>query len=124
MRNPQGETPDLNSASSVISENSKSTTSSRQNNEENRDRNNSSMYHPEDKKLLKRAANRRSAQLSRKRKKQYIEDLKEENAGLRRMELILRSIPDLVVSFDSSGKLGFVSHSVTRFLDFTPEELE
>jgi len=76
------------------------------------------------KKLLKRAANRRSAQLSRKRKKQYIEDLKEENSDLRRMELILRSIPDLVVSFDSSGKIGFVSQSVSKFLTFTPDELE
>lgn len=73
---------------------------------------------------MKRAANRRSAQLSRKRKKQYIEDLKDENSDLKRMELILRSIPDLVVSFDSSGKIGFVSQSVCRFLSYSPEELE
>lgn len=92
--------------------------------DEGRERSNSTMVHPEDKKLLKRAANRRSAQLSRKRKKQFIETLKEENADLRRMELILRSIPDLVVSFDSSGKIGFVSQSVSKFLSFTPEELE
>lgn len=96
----------------------------RQANDNTRDRSNSVVFHPEEKKLAKRAANRRSAQLSRKRKKQYIEDLKDENSDLRRMELILRSIPDLVVSFDSSGKIGFVSRSVVNFLSFTPEELE
>jgi PAS domain S-box-containing protein len=78
----------------------------------------------EDKKQLKRAANRRSAQLSRKRKKQFIDELKEENDELRRKEQILKSIPDLIVVFDSSGKLWFVSHSVSRFLDFSPRELE
>ena len=78
----------------------------------------------DDKKQQKRAANRRSAQLSRKRKKQFIEELKEENDELRRKEQILRSIPDLIVVFDSSGKLGFVSRSVSRFVDMTPEELE
>jgi PAS domain-containing protein len=76
------------------------------------------------KKQIKRAANRRSAQLSRKRKKQFIEELKEENDELRRKEQILMSIPDLIVVFDSSGKLGFVSQSVARFIDMTPEELE
>ncbi len=76
-----------------------------------------------DKKMQKRAANRRSAQLSRKRKKQFIEELKEENDDLRRKEQILRSIPDLIVVFDSSGKLGFVSHSVSNFLQFTPGDL-
>jgi PAS domain-containing protein len=76
------------------------------------------------KKQQKRAANRRSAQLSRKRKKQFIEELKEENDDLRRKEQILRAIPDLIVVFDSSGKLGFVSESVGRFLDVSPDELE
>lgn len=84
----------------------------------------SSGHQPDDKKQQKRAANRRSAQLSRKRKKQFIEELKEENDELRRKEQILRSIPDLIVVFDSSGKLGFVSQSVSRFLDMSPEELE
>jgi PAS domain S-box-containing protein len=77
-----------------------------------------------DKKQLKRDANRRSAQLSRKRKKQFIEELKEENDELRRKEQILKSIPDLIVVFDSAGKLWFVSHSVNRFVDFSPKELE
>mmetsp|Transcript_43009 Transcript_43009/g.48828 ORF Transcript_43009/g.48828 Transcript_43009/m.48828 type:complete len:579 (-) Transcript_43009:22-1758(-) len=85
---------------------------------------NTSLSKLDDKKQLKRAANRRSAQLSRKRKKQFIEELKEENDELRRKEQILRSIPDLIVVFDSAGKLWFISHSVSRFLDFTPSELE
>jgi len=77
-----------------------------------------------DRKIQKRAANRKSAQLSRKRKKQFIEELKDENDGLRRKEQILKSIPDLIVVFDSSGKLWFVSESVSRFLDFSAGELE
>jgi PAS domain S-box-containing protein len=83
-----------------------------------------SEYCTGDKRQIKRVANRKSAQLSRKRKKQFIEELKEENDGLRRKEQILRSIPDLVVVFDSSGKLWFVSESVSKFLDFTADELE
>lgn len=75
------------------------------------------------KKLMKRAANRRSAQLSRKRKKQFIEELKEENDDLKRKEQILRAIPDLVVVFDSSGKLRFVSESVGRFIDMNADDL-
>jgi PAS domain-containing protein len=81
-------------------------------------------YFVGDKRQRKRLANRRSAQLSRQRKKQFIEELKEENDGLRRKELILRSIPDLIVVFDSSGKLSFVSESVSRFLRFSSDELE
>lgn len=77
-----------------------------------------------DKRQLKRVANRRSAQLSRKRKKQFIEELKDENDDLRRKEQILKSIPDLIVVFDSSGKFWFVSESVSRFLDFSVGELE
>jgi PAS domain S-box-containing protein len=78
----------------------------------------------EDKKQAKRAANRMSAHLSRKRKKLLIEDLKDENVELRRKEQILRSIPDLIVVFDSSGCITFISHSVTRFMNYTAEELE
>ena len=77
-----------------------------------------------DKQQLKRDANRRSAQLSRKRKKRFIQELREENDELRRKKAILMSIPDLIVVFDSSGKLWFVSDSVSRFLDFSPKELE
>ncbi len=53
-----------------------------------------------------------------------MEDLKDENSELRRKEQILRSIPDLIVVFDSSGLISFVSHSVTRFMNYTVEELE
>mmetsp|Transcript_18020 Transcript_18020/g.40972 ORF Transcript_18020/g.40972 Transcript_18020/m.40972 type:complete len:239 (-) Transcript_18020:451-1167(-) len=79
---------------------------------------------PGDKKQLKRAANRRSAQLSRKRKKVFIEDLKEENDELRRKEQILKHIPDLIIVFEPTGKIFFVSHSVSNFLSYNPEELE
>mmetsp|Transcript_25127 Transcript_25127/g.38878 ORF Transcript_25127/g.38878 Transcript_25127/m.38878 type:complete len:472 (+) Transcript_25127:148-1563(+) len=79
---------------------------------------------PEEKKQLKRAANRKSAQLSRKRKKQFIEELRSENDELRKKELILRSIPDLIVVFDSAGKIHFTSHSVTKLLNYNPDELE
>jgi PAS domain S-box-containing protein len=75
-------------------------------------------------KVLKRAANRRSAQLSRKRKKQCIEELHEENNDLRRKDQILRAIPDLIVVFDSAGKLWFVSESVSMFLGLPADELE
>jgi PAS domain S-box-containing protein len=79
---------------------------------------------PEGKKLQKRAANRKSAQLSRKRKKEFMDELKEENDDLRRKEQILKSIPDLILVFDSTGKLGFVSKSVSRILCFSSEQLE
>jgi PAS domain S-box-containing protein len=75
-------------------------------------------------KAQKRAANRRSAQLSRKRKKQCVEELQEENDDLRRKEQILKSIPDLIVVFDSAGKVCFVSDSVSTFLNMTAKELE
>ena len=41
-----------------------------------------------DKKQMKRAANRRSAQLSRKRKKQFIEELRSENREHKYMDNI------------------------------------
>lgn len=65
-----------------------------------------------------------SAHLSRKRKKMFMENLKAENEALRHKEQILQSIPDLIVVFDSSGQMPFVSASVCRFLDFTSEELQ
>jgi PAS domain S-box-containing protein len=80
--------------------------------------------HTQGQTFLKRAANRRSAQLSRKRKKQCIEELHEENNDLRRKDQILRAIPDLIVVFDSAGKLWFVSESVSTFLGMPAHELE
>lgn len=78
----------------------------------------------EDKKQAKRAANRLSAHLSRKRKKLLIDELKDENVELRRKEQILHSIPDLIVVFDSCGCISFISHSVTRFMGYSVNELE
>eukprot|EP00934_Nitzschia_sp_Nitz4_P005186 Nitzschia sp. Nitz4//scaffold181_size46380//9977//11590//NITZ4_007171-RA/size46380-processed-gene-0.21-mRNA-1//1//CDS//3329539492//5176//frame0 len=71
----------------------------------------------------KRAANRISAQRCRKRKKEYIEVLKEENDELRKLILMLDVVPDLIVSFDSSGILQYVSKSSTEFLGVAPENL-
>jgi PAS domain-containing protein len=78
----------------------------------------------EDKKQVKRAANRLSASLSRKRKKMFLDDLTHENTELRRKEQILRAIPDLIVAFDASGTISFVSESVSRFLNYNTNELE
>ena len=107
----------------LMKNNGDSMTSSMSQHDDDMDSDSGEPAFPEEKRLQKRAANRRSAQLSRKRKKQFIEELKEENDDLRRKEQILRSIPDLIVVFNSSGKLGFVSHSVSNFLEFTPTEL-
>ena len=54
----------------------------------------------------------------------FIDDLRDENQDLRRKEQILQSIPDLIVVFDSSGNMPFVSHSLSRFLNFTNDELQ
>jgi PAS domain-containing protein len=83
----------------------------------------SNVMSTEEKRCNKRAANRLSAQLSRRRRKVFMEELKEENEKLRRKESILNSIPDLVVVFDSAGKIGFVSKSVCTMLKFTADEL-
>ena len=80
--------------------------------------------HTHGKKVQKRVANRKSAQLSRKRKKKYIDELQEENNDLRRKDQILKAIPDLIVVFDSAGKLWFVSGSASMFLGMTADELE
>lgn len=78
----------------------------------------------DDKKLAKRAANRLSAHLSRKRKKMHIDDVTSENIDLRRKVQILQSIPDLIVVFNSSGCISFVSQSVPAFLDMQNQEIE
>jgi len=76
------------------------------------------------KKMVKRAANRKSAQLSRKRKKAFIDELRSENQVLRRYQHILESIPDLVFSFDAkSGCFCFVSKSVSNYLQIPVSRL-
>lgn len=68
--------------------------------------------HIHDKKILKRAANRKSAQLSRQRKKAYIDELRTENEELKRQEEILQVVPDPVFAFNAAdGKVWFASKS-------------
>ena len=76
----------------------------------------------EDKKEAKRAANRLSAHLSRKRKKIMVEELRAEIRELRRKEMILKSIPDGVVSFDSSGTVLYANAFASGLLGRDPEE--
>lgn len=63
----------------------------------------------EAKKRLKREANRRSAQLSRARKKAFIEDLKAQNAEYQKCELILACHPDLIFAFDALGMIDYAN---------------
>lgn len=78
----------------------------------------------QEKKLQKRAANRKSAQLSRKRKKALIEDLKYENQDLQRHEDILEVIPDPVFAFDTaSGGVWFASNSASAQVGLSVEDL-
>eukprot|EP00934_Nitzschia_sp_Nitz4_P003486 Nitzschia sp. Nitz4//NODE_202_length_38933_cov_72.610268//29288//30480//NITZ4_additional_000026-RA//-1//CDS//3329531798//3476//frame0 len=76
-----------------------------------------------DKKQQKRAANRISAQQSRKRKKLYIEGLKVENDELRKLGLVLTILPDLIITFDTSGTLLFASHACEQVFGSTANDL-
>lgn len=78
----------------------------------------------EDKKQARRAASQLSTRLSRKRKKIFVENLKTENVELRRKEQVLRSIPDLVIAFDSGGSISLVSDSAARLFGCAKNELE
>lgn len=78
----------------------------------------------QEKKLQKRAANRKSAQLSRKRKKALIEELRYENQDLQRHEDILEVIPDPVFAFDTSdGRVWFASTSASAQFGLAVQEL-
>lgn len=78
----------------------------------------------QEKKLQKRAANRKSAQLSRKRKKALIEELRYENQDLQRHEDILEVIPDPVFAFDTSnGRVWFASTSASAQFGLPVETL-
>ena len=70
----------------------------------------------EEQKEAKREANRCYAQENHKRKKHICEELVGENIQLKRQVQILDSIPDLIVAFELSGRIFFVSHSVLDFL--------
>ena len=64
-----------------------------------------------------RKANRCHAHLNRKRKSDItVEDIVNEQPELRRQVKILESIPDLIVAFESSGRVFFASHSLLDFL--------
>lgn len=54
----------------------------------------------------------------------YIDEVTSENIDLRRKVQILQSIPDLIVVFDSSGCISFVSQSVPTFLDMERKAIE
>lgn len=78
----------------------------------------------QEKKLQKRAANRKSAQLSRKRKKALIEELRYENQDLQRHEDILEVIPDPVFAFDTAtGRVWFASNSASAQFGLSVEDL-
>lgn len=78
----------------------------------------------QEKKLQKRAANRKSAQLSRKRKKALIEELRYENQDLQRHEDILEVIPDPVFAFNTtSGRVWFASPSASAQFGVSVEDL-
>mmetsp|Transcript_9640 Transcript_9640/g.39320 ORF Transcript_9640/g.39320 Transcript_9640/m.39320 type:complete len:731 (+) Transcript_9640:346-2538(+) len=70
----------------------------------------------EAKKRAKREANRRSAQLSRARKKAFIEDLKQQNQDYQRCEHILACHPDLIFSFDASGRVEYANRAASTQL--------
>lgn len=93
------------------------------------------------KKMHKRAANRKSAQLSRKRKKEYIEELQDQNNDLKKRVHILRHVPDLVVVFNVEGvamppsdsmdrvlpkpnSIDFASDAALKLLQTTPKDME
>eukprot|EP00934_Nitzschia_sp_Nitz4_P004043 Nitzschia sp. Nitz4//NODE_202_length_38933_cov_72.610268//35801//36972//NITZ4_additional_000028-RA//-1//CDS//3329531804//4033//frame0 len=77
----------------------------------------------EDKKQQKRAANRISAQQSRKRRKEFIEELKVENEELRRLGQVFSVVPDPIVAFDFSGGISFASQASEQVFGSSPNEL-
>merc|ERR550514_1691466 len=68
----------------------------------------------ERKKRLKREANRRSAQLSRQRKKAFVEDLKAKNAEFQHARAVLRNHPDAIFALDGNGRVNFANGAAAR----------
>jgi len=68
----------------------------------------------EEKRQAKRIANRKSACTSRARKKAQIDQLMNENAQLRRLEVILSYLPDPVIVISPQGVITFCSMQVER----------
>ena len=68
----------------------------------------------ERKKRLKREANRRSAQLSRQRKKAFVEDLKAKNAEYLHARSVLACHPDAVFATDGSGVIAYANPAAAK----------
>eukprot|EP00573_Skeletonema_grethae_P002020 CAMPEP_0201690282 /NCGR_PEP_ID=MMETSP0578-20130828/3744_1 /ASSEMBLY_ACC=CAM_ASM_000663 /TAXON_ID=267565 /ORGANISM="Skeletonema grethea, Strain CCMP 1804" /LENGTH=869 /DNA_ID=CAMNT_0048175215 /DNA_START=87 /DNA_END=2696 /DNA_ORIENTATION=- len=68
----------------------------------------------EEKRVAKRIANRKSACTSRARKKAQIDQLMNENAQLRRLEVILSHLPDPVIVISPQGVITFCSMQLER----------
>ena len=68
----------------------------------------------ERKKRLKREANRRSAQLSRQRKKAFVEDLKAKNAEYLHARSVLAYHPDAVFATDGNGVIAYANPAAAK----------
>eukprot|EP00934_Nitzschia_sp_Nitz4_P006311 Nitzschia sp. Nitz4//scaffold181_size46380//20200//21799//NITZ4_007175-RA/size46380-augustus-gene-0.43-mRNA-1//1//CDS//3329539504//6301//frame0 len=77
-----------------------------------------------DKKDNKRAAVCISAKESRLRKKQYVESLERQNTELRKLRQIVAVVPDVILSFDSSGVIRFVTKSAKDILGVPSAQLQ
>ena len=77
----------------------------------------------EEKRQAKRIANRKSACTSRARKKAKIDQLMNENAQLRRLELILSYLPDPIIVVSPTGVVTFCNAQVERVFKHKVNEL-
>jgi hypothetical protein len=77
----------------------------------------------EEKRQAKRIANRKSACTSRARKKAKIDQLMNENAQLRRLELILSYLPDPIIVVSPTGVITFCNTQVERVFKHKVNEL-
>lgn len=67
-------------------------------------------------KMQRRQANRKSAQLSRARKKAYLEELKEENSKLQHMADILNSQAEFIFSFVVGGSITHIPERIENMI--------
>lgn len=74
-------------------------------------------------KIQRRQANRKSAQLSRARKKAYLDELKHENIKLQRFVDLLESQPEVMFCITLDGRLSYISQR-TRSLVYGCQTLE
>lgn len=78
----------------------------------------------ERKKRLKREANRRSAQLSRQRKKAFVEDLKAKNAEFLHAKNVLACHPDAVFATDGRGVIAYANPAAATRANADAKRLE